>query len=540
MFKEKNMAAKFNYTQIEGIQGNSFVSSDFISGVEKMADRLETKPEYILAAMSFETGGTFDPGKQNKIEATGLIQFIKPTAKHLGTTTDELKKMTAVAQLEFVEKYLTPFKGKLDTLEAVYTSILSGSPKKPEDVIFKQGTPAYKLNPLDWNLDGKITAAEATTIVGARLFGGVKVVQQFLLNLGNVPAILQPGFVDGRWGKNTSDVLRDFQKSKNLSPTGLMNEETGFAMFSTAAKATEISVLERGNESEAVERLQDSLILLGYMETEKIGTGYGKFGPQTEKAVAEFQKHLGLTVTSKIGEIEQKSLEIIQNGIGKDNPNSQIVKIIQDQLVKLNYLTQAQVNTGFGTFGPQTETAIKNVQHDNSLPDSGIVEAVTFKVLFNKSIILSDNSTSIDKVLPADGTGFTTYTREQNGADQNGRASTIKAIMEIAKDWATHHASPRLQFGDISRKGGGHFSPHKAHQRGLEVDVRPITNNNREEPTNINATTYSHQLTLEFVQLVKAKFPNTTIFFNDPKLIKLGLTKPLAGHSDHLHIRFPG
>lgn len=223
----------FNYNQIQGVKGNQFVTDEFITEVENIAGRLSTKPEHLLAAMSFETGGSFDPAKQNKIKATGLIQFIPPTAQALGTTVDKLKAMTSVEQLEFVEKYMDDFKGKLNTLEAVYTSILSGSPKKPNDVLFRQGTLAYKLNPLDWNLDGKITAAEATTIVAARLFGGVKVVQQFLLDAGFVPNNLRAEFVDGVWGSNTTESLKEFQTKKGLQATGLMNEETGFAMFPT-------------------------------------------------------------------------------------------------------------------------------------------------------------------------------------------------------------------------------------------------------------------------------------------------------------------
>jgi hypothetical protein len=239
------MAKKFNYALIEGVEGNLNVTAGFIKGVEKMADRLETKPEYILAAISFETGGTFSPSIQNSIGATGLIQFLKTTAKALGTTTDELRKMTAVEQLEYVEKYLKPFKGKLDSLEAVYTSILSGSPKKPDNVLFKFGTAAYKLNPLDWNEDGKITAREATTIVGARLFGGVKAVQKRLLELGIVPLNIQEGFDDGRWGKNTSKALAEFQKSKGLKETGLIDEKTGFELFPETTEKAKSAVLKK-------------------------------------------------------------------------------------------------------------------------------------------------------------------------------------------------------------------------------------------------------------------------------------------------------
>ena len=106
------MAKKFNYQQIQGVKGNINVTDEFIKAVEKMAERLESKPEYFLAAMSFETGGSFNPAIQNKIGATGLIQFLKPTAKGLGTTTDELKNMSSVKQLEFVENILPDLKVK--------------------------------------------------------------------------------------------------------------------------------------------------------------------------------------------------------------------------------------------------------------------------------------------------------------------------------------------------------------------------------------------------------------------------------------------
>lgn len=399
------MSAKFNYTRIQGVKGNTNVTDEFIKAVEDMAARMQTKPEYILSAMSFETGGTFSPSIQNGIGATGLIQFLKPTAIGLGTTTDKLKAMTAVEQLKFVEKYFSPFKGKLDTLEAVYTSILSGSPKKPADVLFRAGTPAYKMNPLDWNADGEITAGEATTIVGARMFGGVKAVQQRLVEIGVVPANLRAGFADGSWGTNTSNILAIFQKSKGIAATGLMNEETGFALFPDAGELEKEKILQTGDKGDAVKRLQDALVMLGYMEMEKIGTGFGTFGPQTKAAVEAFQKHLSLTANGKASDIEQKIFAAVKAGIGKGNPNTPIVKSIQDRLVKLKYLTQAQVDTGHGTFGLQTETAVKKFQRDNNLQQSGIVETANFKILFNKEAI--DKQAKADDLFAKDGKFYT-------------------------------------------------------------------------------------------------------------------------------------
>jgi hypothetical protein len=59
-----------------------------------------------MAAMAFETGGSFSPAVPNKAGsgAVGLIQFMPSTAKGLGTSTEALKKMSAVQQLDFVKK----------------------------------------------------------------------------------------------------------------------------------------------------------------------------------------------------------------------------------------------------------------------------------------------------------------------------------------------------------------------------------------------------------------------------------------------------
>ncbi|WP_426757063.1 peptidoglycan recognition protein family protein [Myxococcus sp. Y35] len=47
------------------------------------------------------------------------------------------------------------------------------------------------------------------------------------------------------------------------------------------------------------------------------------------------------------------------------------VKQLQDALVQVGYMTKTQVATGPGTFGPQTETAVKKFQADNKLPTTG-------------------------------------------------------------------------------------------------------------------------------------------------------------------------
>jgi hypothetical protein len=130
-----------------------------------------------MAAMAFETGETFSPSIRNRLsKATGLIQFIPSTAISLGTTVDDLAAMLAVDQLDFVQKYLKPFKNKMNTLSDVYMTILFPvAVGKPEaQVLFKAPSRQFEQNKgLDNNNDGQVTKGEAASKVQAKLAKGL-------------------------------------------------------------------------------------------------------------------------------------------------------------------------------------------------------------------------------------------------------------------------------------------------------------------------------------------------------------------------------
>src|SRR3546814_1014390 len=68
---------EFDYNRISGVEGNPNVTPEFINEVEAMAARLGTKPEYLMAVMSFETGGSFSPAQANRSEEhTSEIQSL--------------------------------------------------------------------------------------------------------------------------------------------------------------------------------------------------------------------------------------------------------------------------------------------------------------------------------------------------------------------------------------------------------------------------------------------------------------------------------
>lgn len=140
---------------------------DFNVKLDNVANSLGVEPNFLRATIHMETGGTFDPSIKNPgSSATGLIQFMSATAKNLGTTTSKLSKMTGEEQLDYVEKYFKPWKGKLKTLGDVYAAVLwPAAVGKPANyVLFRRGTEAYRLNApaFDLSQKGYVTKKDIT------------------------------------------------------------------------------------------------------------------------------------------------------------------------------------------------------------------------------------------------------------------------------------------------------------------------------------------------------------------------------------------
>ncbi|MCP9495542.1 MAG: penicillin-insensitive murein endopeptidase [Pyrinomonadaceae bacterium MAG19_C2-C3] len=466
------------------VPGSANVTEEFKDRVMQIADSLGTNPNYLMAVMSFESGATFSPSIKNAAGsgAVGLIQFMPATARGLGTTTDKLALMTAEQQLDFVAKYFAPFRGRLKTIEDTYMAVLfpAAIGRGSDHVLFKRGTRVYDQNRgLDHDRDGLITVGEAADKVRARL---------------------------GAAATGTGEILR------------------------------------RGVRGAEVEKLQNELVDLGYLRRAQMESGLGTFGPMTEDALKNFQGDNTLTENGTYDAATQAALRQLNEGIKRDSQGA-VVRGLQSRLVALGYMTLAETTSGHGIFGPRTEAALKAFQLQHGISQNGVLTDETYQALLaaippTPVIGASNDSTRVDTLLPTEGRGFTTYRREPGGADQYGRARTIRCIQSLAEAWATHHATPRLAVGDISRRHGGAFPPHASHQKGIDVDFRPLTNNGIEEQTNVGAANYSHALTRELVLLVKEMFPTAMVLFNDTRLISAGLTKHAAGHDNHLHVRF--
>jgi len=155
------------------------VDAVFKQKVLSMSDALSMPVDFLMSAMAFESGESFSPSVKNAAGsgAVGLIQFMPSTAVALGTTTEKLAAMSGVQQLEYVQKYFTPRRGKLSSLEDVYMAILypAAIGWAPTAALFATGSVAYKQNKgLDANRDGTITVQEAAARIRAKFQKGVQ------------------------------------------------------------------------------------------------------------------------------------------------------------------------------------------------------------------------------------------------------------------------------------------------------------------------------------------------------------------------------
>jgi hypothetical protein len=153
------------------------VDAPFKRKVIEISAELGIDPNYLMAAMAFESMRTFSASIQSPhTKATGLIQFMPSTAKALGTSIDALKRMTPLAQLDYVRIYFEPYRGKLRDLSDLYMAILwpKAVGKPLSYVLFAKGSTAYRQNHLDANNDGAVTKIEAASRVQQHLVEGMR------------------------------------------------------------------------------------------------------------------------------------------------------------------------------------------------------------------------------------------------------------------------------------------------------------------------------------------------------------------------------
>ncbi len=192
------------------------------------------------------------------------------------------------------------------------------------------------------------------------------------------------GTADGKFGSDTVDAVKAFQRAQGLTVDGIAGTST-LAAISDAYNSTQpsapsgVTLLKYGDTGDAVKALQTRLKELGYFN----GTIGGNFGALTRDAVKAFQTAAGLTNDGMAGEdtlaalyaddAPEQSTTSLQVGDTGD-----AVAELQNRLKSLGYLT----GKADGKFGSATQAAVMAFQSAAGLNPDGKAGPNTLTALF--------------------------------------------------------------------------------------------------------------------------------------------------------------
>ena len=169
-----------------------------------------------------------------------------------------------------------------------YQDILSG-------LTYATPTPVPTANTL--SLANDIAAETGERVLGLGSSGdAVQKLQKRLNKLGYECS------TDGEYDESTAEAMKAFQANVGVSQTGVVSQSMLDYIYTNAAPAKKYqmhnstqhyTVLQLGDESEDVTRLQQQLWQLGYLLTDDVEDSIGVFHEETEEAVKSAQRAMG-------------------------------------------------------------------------------------------------------------------------------------------------------------------------------------------------------------------------------------------------------
>ncbi len=247
----------------------------------------------------------------------------------------------------------------------------------------------------------------------------------------------------------------------------------------------------------------------------------GIFGATTVDAVKAHQAAAGLPANGIVDDATWTKL-IVRVSLGSTGP---AVSAVQRELHAKRHL-DPPID---GVFGASTRTAVRAFQKHEGLPVTGVVNGTTWRRLIWHFELPTFNKTSLCDYSVGNGTA-------------NWATSAATNQLEAAARVVAGQGHGRVAVGDASLQHGGDIAGHETHERGLDVDLR-LMRKGKDQCRwggTYRAATYDRAATRALVKAIRATAPGHVklIYFNDPVLIKEGLTTRFAGHDDHLHVRY--
>ncbi len=208
-------------------------------------------------------------------------------------------------------------------------------------------------------------------------------------NVEPLPALLRAPDSIAVTGEGTNADPGGEDTDPDLSGLVLLEEpddddETG-EQPAQSGDAAAYATLKKHDKGEDVTSLQSRLMELGYLEIEET-TDY--FGSSTEYAVELFQRQHDLKQDGVAG-AETLSLlysDSAQHYMLKEGAEGRDVKMLQEQLVDLGYLSENEVDRVYGSV---TVEAVKAFQKRNGLSADGLAGEKTLEKLYSDEAKIS-------------------------------------------------------------------------------------------------------------------------------------------------------
>ena len=230
------------------------------------------------------------------------------------------------------------------------------------------------------------------------------------------------GKISGRYREGTRDAIKTFQTDFGLEVTGIADAETQSVLYSTQYRP-----LRYGAKGDDVKALQTRLMELGYYKA-KVS---GNYLEVTQSSVVTFQKINGLNMTGIADPDTQEVLfsadaldasqepkekvtptpvpelaeflvdDTRENPVPmpdepveftkklKNGSSGKLVKQLQTRMTELGYY-DGPIS---GNFMVKTTRAVKKIQTQNGMEETGVVDEATWNLIFNDYTIVLPNAT---------------------------------------------------------------------------------------------------------------------------------------------------
>ncbi len=248
----------------------------------------------------------------------------------------------------------------------------------------------------------------------------------------------------------------------------------------------------------------------------------GVFDTDTRAHVQAFQRATGLADDGVVGPQTWRGLVRVLESGDRGQAVRAAQRLLRDKLKPALAVT--------GRYESGTRRAVRSFQKQLTLPVTGRIDRTTWRNLAWHFELPDFEPASLCDYSPSYGT-------EANW----GTAAAVDQTEEAAQRFFEIEGGG-VAVGNIGLRFGGDIEGHLTHEWGLDVDLRPIRDDQAQcsVGTDWRLSSYDGAATRGLVEAIRAAAPGHVklIWFNDPALLKDGLTEYREGHDNHLHVRY--